>query len=142
MNLRDTGIEWHSDEMGLTLWLHPGSSFGKLSIVNSTLNRELPYDDNAEKTGDHTVNNFRSTFLIADAFVLDYEVTGDSQHPIIDYFRQRSAMNISHNLALFMHCLSYEDVSFLFKAFNATRPGEAETVKDTPAKKKRSVDAS
>lgn len=142
MNPREQGIEWQHPHYDLVLWMHPGSSFGRLSIVSTKLDRLLPRDERADETGNHTVNNFRSAFMIAEAFILNYKCKKDDDSPFIEYLRQRTLFNVEANLALFLNVLSYDDVEFLFDAFNATRPGKNVVVEDTPEKKENSEPAS
>ena len=121
MKLRDNAIEWKSPDGNITLWFHPGSAFGKLTIVLSQINRIFPPDEAAEETGNYLISNLRVAFQYLEAYVVDYEYTGDEQSSIVEYLKHRTTLNLSYNLELFLNLLSYTDIEFIFEAFNSTR---------------------
>lgn len=139
MNLKELGVRWRSDELGLTLWMHPGKFFNKWSIVRTVLDRNMPPDEDADANDNHLINNLRAAFIYLEAFVLDYECDEGCNAKIVEYLKNRSAFNITRNLELFLTTLEYNDVRIVFDAFDETRPvvdTENEESLDTEAKKK------
>lgn len=142
MNLRDLGVKWRSDDLGITLWMHPGSHFNKWLIVGSVVDRMIPYDNTASDTGNHTINNLRTAFIFLEACVLDFECDDDCKAPVASYLKQRSPFNVTANLEVFLMTLEYADVDFVFDAYKDTRPVTGDTENealDTEGKKKLSA---
>lgn len=136
LDLKDVSVQWHSAEMGLTLWMHSGENFYKRTMTETVLDREMPHDEFAKATGNHTVNNMRITFIFIEAFILLFESTNEDL-PIVQYLKNRHPFNTRNNLLLFLNTLSWQDVKFVCQAYLDTRPnkGDESTESDEDQKK-------
>lgn len=136
LNLREKyGVEYHNEKLGLTLWLHKENSFWKASHVIAWLNNHVPYNRDANKQNDYVANNFWNAFLVAEAFVLDFECANDD-NPIAEYLKTRSKFDMESNLEQFQVCFSYDQAMVFNDAYAKTRPEIEESVESTEEEKK------
>lgn len=127
MSLRNRGIKYTDEQLGLTVWMHAGEFFNKRLMVGSAIDTLLPYDDSAQESGNHAVNNMRAAFLFIEAFLLDYECLDNEDLPIVKYLKTRHPFNVRANLERFLLDLAYQDIEFVFAAYSETRPEQDET---------------
>lgn len=132
MSLRNTGVQWQDEDMGLTLWMHPSDYFVQHILVSRFVDSHIPYDDTADETGDHTINNLRGAFLFIESFILDFECTDDSL-PIVKYLKNRHITDLKKNYVLY-RTMQYEDVKFIFRAYDETRMTNTTDEKKTTKK--------
>lgn len=143
LNLREKyGVEYHNEKLGLTLWLNKSNSFWKVSHVLEWLDTVLPFNEQAKETGNHISNNYWNAFLVAEAFVLDFECE-NNDNPIVQYLKSRSRFDLESNLEQFQVCLGYDQAMIFNDAYAKTRP-EQDTpdTEPTEEEKKRSDNSS
>jgi hypothetical protein len=134
MNLRKIGTLYECDEA--TLWINPASQPLIQDVVTLQLDRVQPYDTEAESNQNHRINNARTAFIIAEAFVLDSEWKQD--HALKVYFEMRGDLTIPERWQLFLATVSGIESNLLYEAYNHTRPKTALDT-ETDGQKKETV---
>lgn len=104
------------------LWVLPAESHLKAQMVDTALEVLQPFDTNAEKTGNHIINNARGLFRIIEAYVLDAEWKTDNT--IADYWHAREGKPLTERWELWTILVKASQWGFLIDAWQATRPRE------------------